>query len=418
MSVFKKLPIDKVDLKGKRVLIRVDFNVPLTKTAPITITNTQRITAALPTINHALATARCVILASHLGRPDGFPNEKYTLKPVAEELERLLKTKVHFLKDCVGDEVEQFCSTASGLVLLENLRFHLEEEGKGVDPKSGEKVKATADQVKSFRASLRKLADVYINDAFGTAHRAHSSMMGDGYEIRASGFLLKKELDYFAKALDQPERPFLAILGGAKVADKILLIENLLEKVDSMIIGGGMAFTFLKVLNGVEIGNSLYDSEGATIVPKLVEKAKAKNVTIHLPIDMTIADAFSATANVESVKASDGVKAGWMGLDVGPESAKLFADVVKSAKTIVWNGPMGVFEFEAFAAGTKTVMDAVVDATKSGTVSIIGGGDTATCCAKWGTEEAVSHVSTGGGASLELLEGKVLPGVAALSDDA
>lgn len=255
-----------------------------------------------------------------------------------------------------------------------------------------------------------------LQDAFGTAHRAHSSMLGEGFDVRAAGLLLSKELKYFSKALDSPPRPFLAILGGAKVADKIQLIENLLDKVDEMIIGGGMAFTFLKVLNDMKIGASLYDDEGAKIVPKLVEKAKAKNVQLHLPVDFVTGSKFGEDAVVGAADVSAGIPDGAMGLDVGPKTNEAFKAVVARAKLIVWNGPPGVFEFCSFANGTKSLMDAVVAATKNGTVSIIGGGDTASCCIKWNTEPDVSHVSTGGGASLELLEGKNLPGVAALGD--
>jgi len=336
---------------------------------------------------------------------------------VAEELKKLLGRDITFLPDCVGSEVESACAAPAdgSIILLENLRYHVEEEGKGVD-KDGNKVKATPEKVKAFRESLRKLGDVYVNDAFGTAHRAHSSMMGEGFEQRASGFLLKKELEYFAKALDNPQRPFLAILGGAKVADKIQLIENLLDKVNEMIIGGGMAFTFLKVINGMEIGNSLFDEEGSKIVSKLMEKAEKNGVKIHLPVDAVTASKFAEDAEVGNATIESGIPAGWLGLDVGPESIKKFLEPVKRAKVIVWNGPMGVFEYKNFANGTKAVMDGVVEATRNGTVTIIGGGDTATACAKWDTEDKVSHVSTGGGASLELLEGKVLPGVAALSD--
>merc|ERR1712198_490073 len=302
------------------------------------------------------------------------------------------------------------------VILLENLRFHVEEEGKGVDA-DGNKVKADKEAVTKFRASLRKLADVYVNDAFGTAHRAHSSMMGEGFDKRAAGFLLKKELTYFSKALNNPEKPFLAILGGAKVADKIQLIENMLDKVDEMIIGGGMAFTFRKVLDGMSIGTSLYDEDGAKIVPKLMEKAAKNNVKVHIPVDFVTGDKFAPDAQVGSASlSSGGIPDGWMGLDCGPESSKMFAEVINRAKVIVLNGPAGVFEFEAFATGTKALMDSVVSKTTDGAITIIGGGDTATCAAKWNTEDKVSHVSTGGGASLELLEGKNLPGVAALTD--
>ncbi|XP_060533575.1 phosphoglycerate kinase [Cylas formicarius] len=410
-----KLSIDALDLTNKRVFIRVDFNVPLKEGK---ITNNQRIVAALDSIKYALdKNAKSVVLSSHLGRPDGNPNPKYTLKPVADELQKLLNRDIIFLPDCVGPEVEKACldPKQGSIILLENLRFHVEEEGKGVDA-SGNKVKADPAKVKEFRESLRKLADLYVNDAFGTAHRAHSSMLGEGYDQRASGFLLKKELQYFAKALDNPERPFLAILGGAKVADKIQLIDNLLDKVNEMIIGGGMAYTFLKELNGMKIGTSLYDAEGAKIVGKLVEKAKKNNVQIHLPVDFVTAEKFDENAQSSCATVEAGIPDGWMGLDVGQKTVELFKEPIRRAKVIVWNGPAGVFEWAKFANGTKAIMDEVVEATKKGTITIIGGGDTATCAAKWGTEDKVSHVSTGGGASLELLEGKVLPGVAALSD--
>ncbi|KAK0167600.1 hypothetical protein PV327_004975 [Microctonus hyperodae] len=409
-----KLSIDKVDLTGKRVLIRVDFNVPLKDGK---ITNNQRIVAALDTIKYALEKkAKSIVLMSHLGRPDGTKNLKYTLKPVADELKTLIGKDILFLDDCVGAAVETACADpAPGtIILLENLRFHVEEEGKGVGP-DGAKVKADKAKVTEFRASLRKLGDVYINDAFGTAHRAHSSMMGDGFDIRASGFLLKKELEYFAKALDNPDKPFLAILGGAKVADKIQLINNLLDKVNEMIIGGGMAYTFLKVSKGMKIGNSLFDEEGAKIVNDLLEKAKKNNVQVHLPVDFVTADKFAEDSAVGAADVTSGIPDGWMGLDVGPKSRELFAEPIKRAKVVVWNGPAGVFEFENFSKGTKSLMDNVVETTTRGAITIIGGGDTATCAAKWKTEDKVSHVSTGGGASLELLEGKVLPGVDALS---
>uniref|UniRef100_A0A8C7TU92 Phosphoglycerate kinase n=1 Tax=Oncorhynchus mykiss TaxID=8022 RepID=A0A8C7TU92_ONCMY len=379
---------------------------------------TQRARAAVPTIKHCLDHgAKAVVLMSHLGRPDGNPMpDKFSLKPVAAELKSLLGKDVHFLKDCVGPDVEKACAdpAAGSVILLENLRFHVAEEGKGKDA-SGNKTKATQEQIDSFRASLSKLGDVYVNDAFGTAHRAHSSMVGVNLSQKAAGFLMKKELDYFAMALEKPARPFLAILGGAKVKDKIQLINNMLDQVNEMIIGGGMAFTFLKVLNNMEIGTSLYDDEGAKIVKELMAKAEKNKVKINLPVDFITAEKFDEHAQTGTATVAAGIPAGWMGLDCGPESNKHFAEAVGRAKQIVWNGPVGVFEFENFAKGTKSLMDKVVEVTKSGCVTIIGGGDTATCCAKWGTEDKVSHVSTGGGASLELLEGKVLPGVNALS---
>ncbi|XP_072482151.1 phosphoglycerate kinase 1 [Notamacropus eugenii] len=416
MSLSSKLTLDKVDLKGKRVIMRVDFNVPMKNKE---ITNNQRIKAALPSINYCLDNgAKSVVLMSHLGRPDGVPMpDKYSLEPVAAELKSLLGKDVLFLKDCVGPEVEQACANPpnGSIILLENLRFHVEEEGKGKDA-SGNKIKAEPAKMEAFQASLSKLGDVYVNDAFGTAHRAHSSMVGVNLPQKACGFLMKKELTYFAKALESPERPFLAILGGAKVADKIQLINNMLDKVNEMIIGGGMGFTFLKVLNNMEIGTSLFDEEGAKIVKDLMAKAEKNGVKITLPVDFVTADKFDENAKTGQATLASGIPAGWMGLDCGPESSKKYAEAVARAKQIVWNGPVGVFEWEAFARGTKELMNNVVEATKRGCITIIGGGDTATCCAKWNTEDKVSHVSTGGGASLELLEGKVLPGVAALSN--
>lgn len=353
---------------------------------------------------------------SHLGRPDGKPNPKYSLKPVAAELEKLLGKKVTFTEDCVGPEVEKVVNstTDGGVVLLENLRFHIEEEGSAKD-KEGNKIKADKADVEKFRKGLTALGDVYINDAFGTAHRAHSSMVGVDLPQKASGFLVKKELEYFAKALENPQRPFLAILGGAKVSDKIQLIDNMLDKVNSLIICGGMAFTFKKTLDGMKIGNSLFDEAGSKKVKELVEKAKSKDIKITLPVDYVTADNFAADANTGYAEDKDGIQDGWMGLDCGEKSIKLFKEAIDEAKTILWNGPPGVFEMEKFAKGTKATMDAAVQAAQSGKIVIIGGGDTATVAANYGVEDKLSHVSTGGGASLELLEGKELPGVSALS---
>ncbi len=411
---FNKLSITDLDLAGKRVLMRVDFNVPLKEGV---ITNNARIVAALPSIKYALDKGASVVLMSHLGRPDGEKIAKYSMKPVAVELEKLLGKSITFLSDCVGPEVEAACAKlAPGtVVLLENLRFHIEEEGKA-KKEDGTSVKATPENVTAFRESLTKLGDVYINDAFGTAHRAHSSMVGVNHEQRAAGFLMQKELEYFGKALSNPERPFLAILGGAKVADKIQLIENLLDKVNIMIIGGGMAYTFKKIVYGKKIGKSLFDPEGAKIVEGLVQKAKDKGVELVFPVDYVTGDKFSADSSVGAADDETGIPDDLEGFDCGPKSRALFVDAVKRSKTIVWNGPVGVFEFDIFAEGTKAVAHAVVEATEGGAITIIGGGDTATAAAKFGVEEKVSHCSTGGGASLELLEGKNLPGVAALSD--
>jgi len=462
-----KLSINDVDVKGKRVFMRVDFNVPQDKADPTKITNTQRIDGAVPTILKVLENgAKSVVLASHLGRPDGSVVDKYSLAPVAKILEEKLGKPVTFCKDCCGEETEAACADPAmgSVILLENLRFHVEEEGKGVDP-DGNKIKAEKPAVETFRASLRKLADVYCNDAFGTAHRAHSSMVGEGYDIKCSGDLMNKELSAFAKVLETPATPVLAILGGAKVSDKIQLILNMLDKVNILIIGGGMAYTFLKVMDKMEIGTSLFDEEGAKIVPEIVEKAKAKGVELVLPIDFKISSKFGEDGEIKECTKEEGVPEGFMALDCGPKSMELNRKAVNASKTIIWNGPMvrthcspialhplsplcqlfppsaaafwrpacsqthahtlgwcivcpaqGVFEMTSFETGTKTLMDDVVEATKAGVITVIGGGDTATACKKYKTEDKVTHCSTGGGASLELLEGKVLPGVAALND--
>ncbi|GAA5835721.1 hypothetical protein JCM11251_007407 [Rhodosporidiobolus azoricus] len=416
-SISNKLSIKDVDLKGKKVFIRVDFNVPFDGEGKIT--NNQRITAALPTIKHALDSgAHSIVLASHLGRPNGAVVQKYSLKPVAAELERLLPGKnITFLPDCVGAETEKAVSEATEgqIFLLENLRFHIEEEGSSKD-KEGNKTKADPEAVKAFRASLTKLGDVYVNDAFGTAHRAHSSMVGVDLPQKAAGLLMTKELEYFAKVLEKPETPFLAILGGAKVSDKIQLIENLLDKVNSLIICGGMAFTFKKTLESVSIGDSLFDEAGSKKVAELVQKAKSKNVELVFPVDYITADKFDKDAKTGTATDKEGIPEGWMGLDAGEESRKLYAQAIKKAKTILWNGPAGVFEFDNFAGGSKATLDACIEAKEAGATVIVGGGDTATVCAKYGAEDKLSHVSTGGGASLELLEGKDLPGVSALSE--
>lgn len=402
------------------------------------VTNTQRIQGAIPTIKYAIDHgAKAVVLMSHLGRPDGKVNPKYSLEPVVPELEKLLGKKVIFTKDCVGKETEETVNSAKDgqVILLENLRFHAEEEGSSKDAE-GKKVKADKGKVDEFRKQLTALGDIYISesnalfrssisesitklttpdDAFGTAHRAHSSMVGIDLPQKASGFLVKKELEYFAKALENPARPFLAILGGAKVSDKIQLIDNLLGKVNSLIICGGMAFTFKKTLDGVKIGNSLFDEAGSKLVKDLVEKAKKNNVKIVLPVDYVTADKFDKDAQTGHATDEEGIPDSWMGLDCGPKSIELFKQTIDEAKTILWNGPPGVFEFDKFATGTKATLDNAVAAAQNGKIVIIGGGDTATVAAKYGVEDKLSHVSTGGGASLELLEGKDLPGVSALS---
>ena len=406
--------IRDVNLAGKRVLIRVDFNVPQDK-ATGAITNNQRILAALPTVQHALDQGASVVLMSHLGRPDGKRIAKYSLKPVAAELEKLLGRPVTFLDDCVGPAVESACATLApgAVVLLENLRFHIEEEGK-VKNEDGTSTKADPAAVEAFRASLSKLGDVFVNDAFGTAHRAHSSMVGVNLPVKAAGFLMEAELKAFAAVLDHPQRPLLAILGGAKINDKIPLITNLLEKADALIIGGGMAYTFKKVIDGMAIGDSLFDEKGAAIVKELADKAAAKGVKLIFPVDYVCADKFDANAATQPADDATGIPAGWQGLDAGPKSIALYREAILSSRTIVWNGPPGVFEFEAFSGATKAMADAIAEATAAGATTVVGGGDTATAAKKFGVAKQVTHCSTGGGASLEFLEGKVLPGVAFL----
>jgi len=322
------------------------------------------------------------------------------------------------LDDCVGQKVEEECAKASKgkVILLENLRFHLEEEGKGVNTK-GEKVKASNTEVAQFRKSLSKLGDIYINDAFGTCHRAHSSMVGVDVSTRAAGFLVKKELEYFSKVLESPTRPLTVVMGGAKVKDKIQLILNMLDIVDEMIIGGGMAFTFNKVLNNTEIGDSLFDAEGAALVPRIMAKALEKGVKIHLPTDFICGNKFAEDAIVKTRSESEGIEAGWLGLDIGPKTAEANKLVIARSKTIFWNGPQGVFEMQPFASGSLSMLEAIIKATENGATSVAGGGDTVSLLKKVkGAAAKLSHVSTGGGASLELVEGHELPGVMALSD--
>jgi len=414
MAKFKS--IRDIDVAGKRVLMRVDFNVPQDKKTGV-ITNTQRIAAALPTIKHVLAQGASLVLMSHLGRPNGQKVAKYSLKPVADELAKLLGRPVKFLDECVGPAVEAACAAtalqAGDVVLLENLRFHIEEEGK-IKSEDGASTKADPKDVAAFRASLSRLGDVYVNDAFGTAHRAHSSMVGVNLPVKAAGFLMEAELNAFNAVIENPQRPLLAILGGAKIADKIPLINNLLDKANEIIIGGGMAFTFKQVLEGMEIGESLFDPEGAKIAEELFAKAKAKGVNITLPVDFVCADKFDPNANTQVRSDQEGIPAGWMGLDAGPKSRERYAAVIAKSRTIVWNGPAGVFEFDKFAEGTKAMAAAIATATASGATTVVGGGDTATAAAKFGVADKVTHCSTGGGASLEFLEGKKLPGVAFL----
>lgn len=328
------------------------------------------------------------------------------MKPVAEALEKIMGMKVLLLNDSVGAEVEKACENPTEkLILLENVRFHKEEQNE--DEKD--------EHVIAFRKSLRKLADIYCDDAFGTAHRPHSSMVGEFYEIRCAGFLLQKEIDYFRIAISEPKRPYLAILGGAKISDKIKLIENLIPKVNDLIICGGMAYSFMKQ-RGMAIGRSLYDKNAVTIVPKILELAKEHKVNIHLPIDYIIADDFKNDANIKTITESEGIPDGWEGLDIGPQSIEIFKKIILQSKTVIWNGPAGVFEMDSFKKGTYALVDACVEATKNGVITIIGGGDSATAAKKAKADKKMSHVSTGGGAAIELLQGEILPGVARLCD--
>jgi len=412
-----KKSIEDVELAGKRVLIRVDFNVPQDKKTG-EITNNQRINGALPSIQYALDKgAKSVVLMSHLGRPNGAKVEKLTLKPVATRLEELIKKPVTFLDDCVGDAVEKACAdpATGSIILLENLRFHIEEEGKAKDA-DGNSKKASAEDVAAFRASLTKLGDVFVCEAFGTVHRGHSSMVGVDLKEKVAGFLVLKELQAFSGIVDSPQKPLVAIVGGAKISDKIKLIENLIDKADGIIICGGMAYTFLKICFGMEIGKSLFDKKGADIVQSILDKAKAKGCEVTLPLDWICGQDFKNDQPLKTVEQAEGIPEGWEGMDCGPKSIELFTSKIKQAKTVVWNGPAGVFEFPNFSKGTNAILNAVADLHASGGVGMIGGGDSATAAANANMEDKVSFVSTGGGASLELLQGEMLPGIVYLQD--
>lgn len=393
--------VDDLNFAGKKALVRVDFNVPLDEN--FNITDDNRIQGAAPTIKKILNDGGSVILMSHLGRPKDGPTDKYSLKHIVTHLSKVLGTDVQFANDCIGKEaVEKAAALQTGQVLLlENLRFYKEEEKGDVE----------------FAEKLSKLGDVYVNDAFGTAHRAHAStaIIAQFFpSAKYSGYLMAAEVGNAEKVLNNPVRPFTAIMGGAKVSDKIQLIEALLDKVDNLLIGGGMAYTFIKAKGG-EIGRSLVEIDKLDLANELVKKAKEKGVNLVIPTDAQIADAFSNDANVYDGP-NDQIPADLQGLDIGQESAVNFASIIKESKTVLWNGPMGVFEFDTFAKGTKAVADAVVEATQSGAFSLIGGGDSAAAVSKFGMTEDVSYVSTGGGALLEYMEGKALPGVKALEN--
>lgn len=392
--------VDSLNFVGKKALIRVDFNVPLDE--HLQVADDTRIQAAVPTIKKILKDGGSAILMSHLGRPKGGPEDKYSLKHIVSAVEAALGQKIGFASDCIGEEAIQKAAQlgAGEVLMLENLRFYKEEEKGDV----------------AFAAKLAQLGDVYVNDAFGTAHRAHAStaVIAANFSQKVAGYLMESELTNADKVLGNPDRPYTAIMGGAKIADKILIIERLLEKVDNLIIGGGMSYTFAKAQGG-SIGTSLLEVDKLDFVLELMEKAKAKGVNLILPIDTVIADDFSNTANQGLVNKGE-IPDNWMGLDIGPMTRELFGKVILESKTILWNGPMGVFEMESFDKGTKAIAEYVAEATRNGAFSLIGGGDSAAAVNKFGYTDQVSYVSTGGGALLEHMEGKVLPGVAALAE--
>ncbi len=393
-----KKTIQMVDLKSKRVFIRADFNVPIDENG--NITDDGRIRSTLPTINFAIDEGAKVILASHLGRPKGKPNSKYSLAPVAKRLNRLLNKEVKFLNDCIGPDVDHAVQgmRPGDVVLLENLRFHSEEE------KNEE----------AFSKALASIADVYVNDAFGTAHRAHASTFGITRHVKyaVAGFLMKKEIDYLQKTVANPVRPFVAILGGAKVSGKIGVIENLKSKVDKIIVGGAMAFTFIKA-RGQEVGNSLVEAEMLEMAQNIRKGLRDTGIKFYLPVDFVVAENMNDGAATKIVTSQE-IPTGWVGLDIGPATTRLFAEALHDAKTIIWNGPMGMFEKDAYSRGTFAIARAVAD---SYALTIVGGGDTDVAVHKAGVSDSITFISTGGGAALELLEGKELPGLAALTDD-
>ena len=407
-----KLFVEDLDVAGKRVFVRVDFNVPVKDGK---VEDDKRIAAALPTLKYLLSKGASLVIGSHLGRPDGKVKPEFTLAPVAAKLEELLGTKVQFLKDCVGAEVEAACSAlkAGEVVLLENLRFHIEEEGK-VKAEDGSKIAASKEDVAAFRAGLTKLADLYVNDAFGTAHRDHSSITGLDLP-RASGYLMKKELDFLGDAVANPQRPFVAIIGGSKISGKIDVIKAMLPKVDKLIIGGGMGFTFAKA-QGKEIGKSLCENDKVELAKELIAQAGDKLV---LPTDVLVTtklDFGARTLGPTKFVSVNEIPVDQEGVDIGPDTIKTFAEIIKSAKTVLWNGPAGVFEISESAKGTFAIAEALAEATANGACTIVGGGDSASAIKKAKLSDKVTHVSTGGGASLEFLEGKALPGVEALTE--
>ncbi len=398
--MFNKKTLDDIDVRGKRVLMRVDFNVPLTET--MEVADDTRIVAALPSIKKVLGDGGRLVLMSHLGRPKGEPKREFSLAPVAKKLTELLDQEVRLAPDTIGPEValEVESLNEGQALLLENVRFH----------------KAETDNDPDFAEAISRQGDFYVNDAFGTAHRAHASTEGVArhFETAVAGYLMKKELDYLGKALEDPKRPFWAVLGGAKISGKIDVIENLLNKVDGILLGGAMTFTF-DAAEGLQVGDSLVEEDRIDMARELIGKFNSAVAKVMLPVDYIAADKFDESAATKVVKRGE-VEPGWRGLDIGPETVKAYADALNGAGTIVWNGPMGVFEMTPFQVGTRAVSEALVHASGQGAVTVVGGGDSASALRKFGLKDKVAHVSTGGGASLEFLEGKVLPGVAALSD--
>jgi len=390
--------VNDINFKGKKALVRVDFNVPLDD--QFNVTDDTRITAAMKTVKKILNDGGSAILMSHLGRPKEGPVDKFSLRHIISDLENAVGTKVQFADDCIGNKAEDLAANLKEgeVLLLENLRFYKEEE-KGNE---------------EFAQKLAKLGDIYVNDAFGTAHRAHAStaVIAQYFEEKVAGYLMQSELENADKVLGNPTAPYTAVMGGAKISDKILIIEKLLDRVDNLIIGGGMSYTFAKAQGG-QIGDSLLEADKMDLALQLLDKAKKNGVNLVLPVDTVISKAFANDAE-QDVATSGQIPDGWMGLDIGPKTRTLFADIIKNSKTVLWNGPMGVFEMSSFEAGTKAIAEAVVEATKNDAFSLIGGGDSAAAINKFGYGDQVSYVSTGGGALLEYMEGKVLPGVKAL----
>ena len=414
--------LDNFNFAGKKAFVRVDFNVPVDEN--FAITDDTRIRAAMPTLKKILADGGRLIIASHMGRPKKNPDPKYSLKVIVDRVSELLEVPVKFAADCMGEETEKMIAELKDgeAVLLENLRFYAEEEGKPRLPETAtEEEKAAAKKElkasqKEFAKKLASYADCYVNDAFGTAHRAHAStaLIADYFDAdhKMFGYLMNKEVDAVDKLMDNPARPFTAIMGGSKVSTKIEIIENLLTKVDNLIIAGGMTYTFTKALGG-KIGISLCEDDKLDLALELIEKAKKNNVNLVLAVDAKIADSFSNDAKTDFVPVGE-IPDGWEGLDIGPETEKIFADVIKNSKTILWNGPTGVFEFENFTHGSRSVGEAIAEATRNGAFSLVGGGDSVACVNKFGLVDDMSYVSTGGGALLEAIEGLVLPGIAAI----